>query len=244
MKKLLMTICGIMMGLNVCAEPHQPKADVYLKITSGPHFGRNVTYNGVFSVTNTGEIAFTVVTGGLWINGTIRFYREGDEEYQRRETEILKSKEREREERRDVRQMYDWSIEKGAPTKTLQPGEGFSFECKNIIFVAPLHGSGDIFKAEIYLGHDTWVPVHIMPTLYSRIPVYDQGKLGNLFYSKEGTNQYLYVKMDDGEFKRVSEIKLGSKPRTDGEDGVAFELPDGTKKKLTSTEARQLETKN
>jgi len=73
--------------------------------------------------------------------------------------------------------------------------------------------SSGIYKAEAYLGHDTWVPVHITPTLGTLLPIKHDSRepAGDFYYSQEGTNQYLYVKMDD-KFKRAGEMSLGSRP--------------------------------
>ena len=136
--------------------------------------------------------------------------------------------------------MYEGVVEKYPDSvKVLQPGESVSFEYKDIRFIVPLgvHLAG-IYKAEMYLGNDTWIPVHITPTLYTLYTVANNPK--DFFYSKEGTNQYLYIKTD-GKFKRVGEMKLGSRPEKEkDEEAVTFESPDGVKKKLTRDQARQI----
>jgi hypothetical protein len=243
MKQVFMIICGMILATsNLHSEP-QPQADVNLRITDYLLMrGSDFEYNGIFSITNTGEVAFTVVTGGEWLCETVRFYQEStDVEWQRKEDEFGKGKERKQRERAMTMGIYNWSLEKGSPRKTLQPGESVSFTCENIAFILPFSTQGDTRKAEMYLGNDTWVSVHIMPTLGSIRSV--SGKSGNFFCIQEGTNQYLHVKVGES-LKRASEIKLDSKPEKEGEDTVTFELPDGTKKKITSMEARQLETKN
>ncbi|MCL2103909.1 MAG: hypothetical protein FWH21_02460 [Kiritimatiellaeota bacterium] len=239
MKKTLI-MCGIITGFSLCAES-QPKADVHLKITEGPILGRGMTfYNGVCSVTNVGESAFTLVTDGAQIKDTIRFYQEADEKQQRIE-ELHGGKRRRQEEREEVIMDYDAHLEKGNPKRTLQPGEGVSFECKDIFFMLPLGTPGGVYKAEMYFGNNTWIPVPITPKIihpYHVVSWGKDGKTANFFYAKDGTNQWLYVR-DGDRLKKVSEIKLDSKPEKDGEDGVTFESPDGTQKTLTPTEARR-----
>ncbi|MCL2876882.1 MAG: hypothetical protein FWF12_11515, partial [Betaproteobacteria bacterium] len=65
--------------------------------------------------------------------------------------------------------------------------------------------------------------------------------IGDFYYSQMGTNQYLYVKTDDGKFKQASEMKLGSRPEKEkGDDTVTFVSPDDETKKLTRDQARQI----
>ena len=240
-----MIILGIIwLAPNLYSE-HKPNADVYVRITDDlPKLrtGIMLWYNGIFSVTNVGEVAFTVVTDEEWSGEVVRFYREGNEEQQRIEEVRGEEKRRKEQERKEAVNDYYFCIEKEKASKTLQPGENITFESK-FFFRLPPGTSGDIYKAEMYLGNDTWIPVHITPTLGTLKGVsFDRDrKLGDFYYSQEGTNQWLYVKTDDGKFKRVSEMKLGSKPEKEkDENTVTFEALDGTRKKLTREQARQI----
>ena len=244
MKRMIM-LSGIMsVTCNALASP-LPKADVYFRITDDlPKLQTHpaLWYNGIVAVTNTGEIAFIVVTDKEWSGETIRFYREGTEEEQCLEDKLWRGKnQREREEGRKaaINDFYI-CIEKNKAMLTLQPGENVSFECQ-CVFKYQLGSPSKIYKAEMYLGHDTWVPVHITPTLGTLLPVPYNGKSdGTFYYSQEGTNQYLYAK--EGEkFKRVAEMKLKSTPlKEDKEDIVTFQSPDGTKKTLTREQAAEI----
>jgi len=244
-KKLIMMFGIVSTGFSMYADS-LPKADVYLRITGDlPKLGTDARYNGVFSVTNTGEVAFTLITGGEWAFSTIRFYQEGDAERQHNENEPWRGQLQKTEEREEVIASISFCLERGHPSKTLLPGENISFECVNFAFIAHFGTPRGVYKAEMYLGQDTWVPVHITPTLYLPRGVPTQpGKAADFYYTKEGTNQYLYVKMDDCKLKRLGEMKLDSTAVQEKDNTMTFELPDGTKKKLTVTEARQLETKN
>jgi hypothetical protein len=93
-----------------------------------------------------------------------------------------------------------------------------------------------MYKAEMYLGDDTWVPICIIPTLGTFHAVsLKKGTSGeNLYYSKEGTNQYLYLK-DGNHFKRIGEMKLGGKPKME-RGVVSFDAPDGTPKRISPTD--------
>ena len=241
--KNLFVIIGITASvLNALSDPTL-KADAYLKITDDlPKWDPRDSYSGILSVTNTGEVAFTVVTGGEWYSEAIRFYQEGDERQQQVEEKSGRAKQRREQERTEVMSTYDWCLEKGNPRKTLQPGEGISFECVHIIFSLPFSTPGGIYKAEMYLGDDTWSPVHITPAPHSAFPVSfnKDGTPKDFFYSKNGTSQWLYVKENNGKLKRVSKIKPDSTPMTEGDDAVTFESSDGTKKKLTRDQARQI----
>ena len=237
MKKTVIIMFGsVAIGFGMCAEP-KPKADVHLRITSDlPQLGISARHNGIFSVTNTGEIAFTVVTGGEWAFSTIRFYEEGGEAWQQDYHKSGKGKQREMDEREEAIASIAFCLERGYPNKILLPGESVSFKLANFSFPTPPGEPRGLYKAEMYLGHDTWVPVHITPTIY---PLEVVAGSKEFFYSKEGTNQWLYVKTDDDKFKRVSKMKFDSRPlRKD--DTVTFEALDGTKKKLTREQARQI----
>jgi hypothetical protein len=142
-------------------------------------------------------------------------------------------------ERVNVAANYHFCIDQKKPHTVLKPGEGITFKCKNFNFNYRFSAPIDIYKAEMYLGDDTWGPVTITPTLGTlfAVPV-NNGKVdGDFYYSKEGANQYLYFK-DGGRFKRVGEMKLGSKPRQE-QGAVLFDSPDGIRKKFSHAEARQ-----
>jgi len=245
MKRMLMIVCGIMGGVSAYATP-KPKADVHFRVTDDlpklawqPPRG----YSGVFTVTNTGETAFTVISDSEWADAT-RFYRGANGNLQHQFDETMAGKKQRDEERMSAKMLYDGVVEKYPDsTKVLQPGESTSFEYKNITFNPSVESAGNILKAEMYLGHDTWIPVHITPSVYPlRVISWNTDKTpGDFFYSQEETNQYLYVKTDEGKFRRVSEMKVGSLPEKEkNENAVMFELPDGTKKKLALTEARRI----
>jgi len=246
MKQVLITTCGVVLTACSAYSDVKPKADVHLRVTDELPKPRifNKGYSGVFSVTNTGEVAFTIVTDKEWSAETTRFYQEGTEEEQRafENTHGMGSQLKEKE-RREVRGNYEFGIREYPETaKTLQPGESISFRCENF-FILPAFGApAGFYKAEMYLGHDTWVPVHIAPTLGTLYAIKHDSRepAGDFYYSQEGTNQYLYVKVDD-KFKRVGEMKLKSTPRKEGkENTVTFETPDGETKKLTRDQAREV----
>jgi len=159
------------------------------------------------------------------------------------EDEHWGGKRRKEQERKEVANFYYIAIEKYPEcVKTLQPGENVTFESK-FCFPVPFGTSGDLYKAEMYLGHDMWVPVHITPTLGTLYAIKHDSRepAGDFYYSREGTNQYLYLKTEDGKFKRAGEMRLGSKPEKDKkEDTVTFVSPDGTTKRLTRDQARQI----
>jgi hypothetical protein len=248
MKRMLVAICGIALTmLNGYSEP-KPKADVYVRITDDlPKLvtGVMLYYNGILSVTNTGEIAFVVVADERCVGGTIFFYQESDNEEIQRNYEAAHGGQGKRwreEERKEVSEDYYSYIKEKLATVTLQPGENIALKCKFDFRRLPDAPTG-VYKGEMYLGQDTWVPVHITPTPSVLGPVdWDRGKpTGDFYYAKEGTNQYLYIKMDDGKFKRAGEMKIGSRPQKEREENaVTFESPDGAKKKLTHAEARQI----
>jgi len=243
--KKMMILCGVMLNMiNLHSEP-KPNADAHFRVTEDLpklQLGPVLWYNGILSVTNTGEVVFVVVSDKECVGETIRFYREGNEEWQRLEDESVRGKQRREQERKEAASEYYSCIEGNISTKTLLPGESASFECR-CLFRLPLGTPGNIYKAEMYLGHDTWIPVHITPTLgmlFATAWGKDGKPTGDFYYSQEGTNQYLYVKMDD-KFKRAGEMSLGTRPeKGKDEDAVTFETPDGETKKLTRDQARQI----
>ena len=243
MKPMIMFgIISMVFSLNAESKP---KADVYVRVTDElPKLWTGTTplYNGILSVTNTGEQAFIVFTDDTYLGDTIRFYQEGNEDQQRVEDALGRTKQRREEDRQEVSGDYYYYLEKKESTKILQPGENITLKCK-FYFRLPFSSPGGIYKGEMYLGDDTWVPVHITPTPSVLVPLeYDRGKpVGDFYYAKEGTNKWLYVKTDDGTFKRVREMKLGAKPQKEKEENaVTFEALDGTREKLTSEQARQI----
>jgi len=237
MKKTIM-LCGVLLAVpGLCADP-KPQADVHLTITDDlPRLGVGVKYNGIFSITNTGSVAFSVVTNKEWSTETTRFYQDGNVEAHRGAAEEWKN--RHRREVTDTRHFVMGRHPEDV--KTLQPGESVTFESICAFYAVPGLPSGN-YKAEMYLGENTWVPVRITPTLGTLFPVTYNGKpTGDFYYSQEGTNQYLYVKTEEGKFKRVGEMKLGSKPlKEKTEDTVTFVSPDGATKKLTRDQAREI----
>jgi len=244
MKQLFLVYGITLIALFLNAEV-KPNADVYFSVTDDlPKLKTEPTlwYHGILSVTNTGDVAFVVITHEMMFCEAARFYREGDDAWQRVEDETARGKQRRESERKNSENEYYSCLEENVPTKMLQPGESISFECQ-CHFIAPFSTPVNIYKAEMYLGHGTWVPIHITPTLGFLLPV-GRGNKGmspeDFYYSQEGTNQYLYVKEGDN-FKRVSEMKLKSRPEKDDKDGaLIFDMPDSTKKKLTREQARQI----
>jgi len=245
MNKLLATSAIVSLAFFLCAE-NRPSADVHLRVTSSLPIPPQEGCSGIFTVTNTGTVAFAIVTDKDGSAETTRFYRESDEEHQRVEEERGYGKERKEKERREVKSTYYWGIEKYPETvKTLQPGESVSFECKGFYFTLPslVLGWADIYKAEMYLGYDTWTPITISPPIgYIRnVEERESGKDNVFVFAREGTNQFLYLKLEDSKFKRVGEMKLGAKPQKEqDEDAVTFVSPDGETKKLTRDQARQI----
>ena len=241
MKELL--TMSIIVSLVCCLyAENKPKADVYLSVTGDfPKFETSTKYSGFFSVTNIGEVAFTVVTHEEWSSETTWFYQEGTEE-QERISVYHGGKTQKEQDRAWVMSAYNIGIERYPETvKTLRPGESITFACRDFVFLCHFGAFGGIYKAEMYVGNDTWLPVHITPSLGNFIPVFNnERKLGDFYYSQEGTNQYLYIKTD-GEFKRVSEMKLGLSPVQEGEDAVKFISPSGDFwQKLNRTQAKQI----
>ena len=243
MKKMIMLYGIISLVFALCAEPKR-NADAYFKATDNvPKYGGGGWYNGILSVTNTGEVAFSVVTDREWAGETIRFYQEGTKEEPRAfENTHGWGREIRAQERKEALDGFDIWLGKNKAVTTLQPSESVSFECRGCFKLQ--HGApGGFYKAEMYLGHNTWVPVHITPTLGTLYAVaFEKGApIGDFYYSQMGTNQYLYVKTDDGKFKQASEMKLGSRPeKLKDEDAVTFVSPDGATKKLTRDQARQV----
>ena len=247
MKKMIML--GILsMAFSLNAES-KPKADINVRITDDlPKLRTGVMlyYNGILSITNTGETAFVVVTDERCVGGTIFFYQESENEMEQRNYEAAhggQGKREKEEARKEVSDYYYSCFKEKITVKTLQPGENIALKCKFYFWRSPDAPSG-IYKGEMYLGQDTWAPVRSItptPSVLGSVD-WDKGKpTGDFYYAKEGTNQYLYVKMDDGKFKRTGEMKVGSRPQKEKEENaVTFESPDGTRKKLTHTEARQI----
>ncbi|MCL1921614.1 MAG: hypothetical protein FWG50_11195 [Kiritimatiellaeota bacterium] len=238
MKQVLITVCGIALTVFNAHSEVKPKADVYLRVTDElPKWsGREDGYNGIFSVTNTGEVAFTIITDEDWSAETTWFYQDGNEE------ELGREKQWKKQGREYALADYRFCIKNNEANKTLQSGESVSFKCKKFFILPTLGEPGGFFKAEMYLGDDTWVPVHITPTLGTLLAIRHDSRepAGAFYYSQEGTNQYLYAK--EGEkFKRVAEMKLKSTPLKESkEDTVTFVSPDGKTKKLTREQAAEI----
>ena len=247
MKQAFIIMCGVALMVSNLHSESKPKADAHVRITDDlPKLRTGVMtwYNGVLSITNTGEVAFVIVTDEKCSGETILFYQEGTEEQQRNFENVHGwGKQWREQERKEVANNYYSCIEEEITTVTLQPGVDIALRCK-FFFRIPLGAPGGVYKAEMYLGYDTWTPVHITPTLGTLFATeFDKdGKpTGDFYYSQEGTNQFLYLKSEDGKFKRVSEMKLNSTPKKEQEeDPVTFETPDGEKKKLTNTQAKQI----
>lgn len=223
----------------------KPRADVFLRVTSDlPKWSSDTGYSGYFSVTNTGTVPFVIITDEEWSGEVTWFYREGDGEQQLMEDLLGGATKWKEEERAKIADNYYFSIDRKKPHTILKPREGITFYCKTFYFNYRFSAPIDIYKAEMFLGSDTWVPVHITPTLGTLFAVsYKKGKPdGDFYYSKEGTNQYLYLK-DDNKFKRIGQIKIGSKPKII-EDGVVFNSPDGSTNEITRTAALQIIQKN
>jgi len=240
--KKLMPMCAIVsVALCVCAE-QKPNASVSLNVTSRLPISPSEGCSGIFTVKNTGEVPFVVVTDAEWSAVAIWFYREGNEEQQRIEEKRGYMKQWKERGRAEVASNYKSCIAKNKATKVLQPSESITFYCNKFYFDGMPSTPSTIYKAEMYLGNDTWIPVTISPPIgFIRYVDSKEWNKDNVFvYALEGTNQYLYVKAGD-EFKRVGEMKLDSTPKREREENaVTFELPDGTRKKLTHTEARQI----
>ena len=242
MKRLVPMSVSVLLTLCVYAE-RQPKANVSLHVTNRLPILPQEGCSGVFTVKNTGKVPFVVVTDDDWSGATTHFYRCGNEEQQRETEDSRGGKEWREKERREVANSYYFGIKTNKKNQTLQSGDSVTFECKKFYFSYSLLSPYlEIYKAEMYLGNDVWIPVEISPPIgYIRhVDLREAGKDNVFVYAQEGTNQYLYVKTGD-EFKRVSEMKLGAKPQKEKEENaVTFELPDGTKKKLTREQARQI----
>jgi len=240
MKRSYIVFVFFMAAFCMCAR-EKPRADVFLRVTSElPKWSSDTGYSGYFSVTNTGTVPFVIITDEEWSGEATRFYREGDGERQLMEDSLGGAAKWKEDERAKIAGNYYFSIDQKKPHATLKPGEGITFYCKTFYFNYRFSAPADIYKAEMFLGYDTWVPVRITPTLGTLFAVsYKKGKPdGDFYYSKEGTNQYLYLK-EGGQFKRVGEIKAGSKPKPT-EDGVTFNSTDGSTKEITRTTALQI----
>lgn len=230
--KVLLPCVVVSLAFCVYAE-QKPNASASLRVTNRLPIAPQEGCCGIFTVKNTGGTAFKVVTDKEWTSVATRFYRVGTEEEQRLEEEHWGGKQRREQERAETANDYYFCIEKNKETKTLQPGESISFECKSFYFTCSFSSPySEIYKAEMYLGEDTWIPVTISPPIgfIRHIDSMESGKNNVFVYAREGTNQFLYFKTGD-EFKRVSEMKLKSRPeKGDTDDTVTFELPDGTQK--------------
>jgi len=140
--------------------------------------------------------------------------------------------------------------------RTIEPGQTYTWGCTSefpdsMIFDSLLHWiNGTCISAktnqvniyaQVLVRPNQWVYSNTN-TLYTLFPAYTHdGKAACFYYSKETTNQYLYVKTSEGKFKLVNEMKFDTRPEKEkDEDAVTFELPDGTKKKLTFEQARQI----
>jgi hypothetical protein len=164
----------------------------------------------------------------------VHFYREYEGEQQRIEEQLDRN--RKNREREEVLRDYRVWLEKMVKTKTIQPGESMTIESPFFDFDG---GCGDTYKAEIYLGNDTWVQICITPPIgyLKQVDLGIQNGDNAFWYAKEGANQHLYLKMD-GEFKRVCEIKRDTKPKHEG-DTVTFTSPEGVQKRIKLVDAKQ-----
>lgn len=237
MKKLYFLIGAVLMVLRVCAE-QKPKADVFLRVTSELPMFCTGHCSGIFTVTNTGHVPFVVITDTNRVGNMVRFYRSYEGERQRIEDEHWNISRNIRE-REVVLSDYHFWLNKKVKSKTLQPGETVMIECPFFVFEDSGMSGGDICKAEMILGSDTWVPVCITPPVGFFLPAnhLNQNIDGEFYYAKEGTNLYLYLKTD-GKFKRTGEMKLDSKPKQQG-DVVTFTSPEGVQKQLNLMDAVQ-----
>ena len=242
MKKLLL-MCTVAAWVFCLYAENKPNASVHLRVTNRLPIRPQDGCSGVFTVTNIGKEAFQVFTGNGRSDWTMRFYRESDDPQQQDDKEKRHEKQREARERRDVVNLYHIAIEKyPEDIKTLRPMESTFWECDNIYFTLSLSSWSNIYKAEMYLGDDTWVPVTISPPIgYIRHVDLSESDKDNVFvFAQEGTNQFLYLKTE-GEFKRVGEMALKSTPKkVDKENAVTFVSPDGKLKKLTREQAAEI----
>ena len=242
MKKLLLACVTV--SLTFCLYAEQvPSASVDLRITSRLPILPQEGCSGVFTVKNIGTVTFDVFTGKEWSAETTRFYRDNDDARQRVEDETVQGKQRRKDERKEVAIAYYTAVKMyPEQVRTLRPEESVTFESENFYFTLATSGWADIYKAEMYLGRDTWVPVTISPAIgYVRhVDLTESGKNNVFVFAREGTNQYLYIEADNGNFDRVGEMKLGNKPKKDREGAVTFDTTDGTKEKLTRERARQI----
>ena len=241
MRKLLSVCATISLALGVCAE-NKPNASVSLHVTSRLPIAPGEGCSGVFHVKNTGDVPFVVVTDDGWSSATTWFYREGNEEQQRIEEVRGFVKQWKERGRAEAASCYYFGIKSNKAAKTLQPNETVTFECKKFYFDAMPSTPSTIYKAEMYIGNNTWVPVEISPPIgfIRNVDLREAGKDNVFVYAQEGTNQFLYLMTDD-KFVRVGEMKLDSTPQKEKEENaVTFEALDGTKKKLTREQARQI----
>jgi len=239
MKKGITMCVAALVAFYVCAE-QKPNASVSLCVTSRLPIFPGEGCSGVFTVKNTGEVPFVVVSDEEWSAVAIWFYREGNEEQQRIEEKRGYMKQWKERGRAAVASDYKSCIAKNKATNVLQPNESITFNCKKFYFDGMPGTPSTFYKAEMYLGNDTWVPVEISPPIgYVRHVSLRESRKDNVFvYAQEGTNQFLYL-LTNGEFERISEMKLGSQPEKWGEDAVMFDTPTGVKKRLTLAEAKQ-----
>ena len=227
----------MLIAFNLSAES-KPSAEISLRITSElPLVDPSGKCSGVLSITNIGQIAFNVITDEDYGYGGIHAYRDYAEEKQLLEDNHFGGAQRKAFEREQVKSDYYFRAEKGG-IKTLLPSEGISIKIPFFWFEGM---QGNVYAAEMFLGHDTWIPIKITPAIGHLIPIgRDKTSTNRFYYSQEGTNQYLYIKEDD-KFKRVGEMKPGSKSKKEEkEDIVTFETPDGATNKFTRDQARQI----
>lgn len=238
--KVLLSCIIVSLAFCSCAE-QKPNASVSLRITSRLPIAPQEGCSGIFTVKNTGGVTFKVVTDKEWSSVTTRFYRGGDETEQRLEDEHWRGRQRREQERAEVASDYYFCIGQNKETKTLQPSESISFECKSFYFTCSFSSPySEMYKAEMYLGKETWVPVAISPAIgfIRHVDLTESGKDNVLVYAREGTNQFLYLKTGE-KFKRVAEMKLGVKPKYK-EGVVSFISPDGSTNEITRTDALKI----
>ena len=216
--------------MSVFAETRL-NADAMLLITNSLPILPSGHCSGILTITNTGTMPFMVVTNLNRADMPIYFRKEFTRGQEDADDHFRGGEQRKLQQKFQLIEYYTELIKTDA-ARSLLPNEHVTIPVPYFTF----EGDGEIYKSELYIGNGTWVSVNITPAIGHAKRVVGQNN--SFWYSKEGTNQYLYLK-DGNQFKRIGEMKTGTKPKAT-EDGVIFYLPDGSTHQVTRATAMQI----
>jgi len=208
------------------------KANATLLITNSLPILPNGYCSGIFTITNTGTIPFTIVTNLTRADMPIYFRREYKKEQEDAEDRFRGGDQRKTQQKLQLVEYYNVITNNSGATVVLLPTECVVIPIPYFTF----EGDGELYKSEFYIGSNTWIPVSITPPIghAKRIGI----KNDNFYYATEGTNQYLYFK-EDKKFTRIGGMKMGTKPKLTG-DSVVFNSADNATQKITRSTALQI----